>query len=58
MSFQFNFRLNVTLSLDDLIFAYGYSSIYGIGSVDIVFSGETCADAWIEKEVRNVVDIL
>ncbi|KAM2221496.1 hypothetical protein ACFX1S_020560 [Malus domestica] len=21
--------------------------------VDVVYSGETCADAWIEKEVRN-----
>lgn len=30
----------------------------GFGSVDIVFSGETTADTWIEKEVRNVVAIL
>lgn len=22
-------------------------------SVDVVYSGETCADAWIEKEVRK-----
>jgi len=24
-----------------------------LASVDVIFSGETCADAWIEKEARK-----
>lgn len=26
-------------------------------SVDVVFTGESCADAWIEKEVRNDLEL-
>jgi hypothetical protein len=28
-----------------------------LASVDVIFSGETCADAWIEKEARKMISL-